>query len=71
MIRENTIRIFLPTYTGRLSESFDRSILKWMSLVRNEVEVKMSQLFLPELVDRHELHIRNIFVGINNVGLKH
>ena len=57
-------------YTGRLSESFDRSLLKWINLVRNEVEVKMS-LFLHELVDRHELHIRNIFVGIKNVGLEH
>ena len=57
-------------YTGRLSESFDRSILKWINLAKNEVEVKMS-LFLHELADQHELHIRNIFVGINNVRLEH
>ena len=57
-------------YTGRLSESFDRSILKWINLAKNEVEVKMS-LFLHELVDKHELHITNIFVRINNAGLEH
>ena len=57
-------------YTGQLSESFDKSILNWINLTKNEVEVKVS-LFLHELVNKHELYIRNIFVGINNVGLEH